>query len=180
MYSDKIERVLITKEQIKTKVEELGKQISKDYEGKSLLVLCMLKGASVFFSDLMRELKGDVEIEFIYLSSYKAAARSCGEVTLVKDMESDVDGKNVLVVEDIIDTGLTLTYLKKLLETRGANSVKVCSFLDKPSRRETELEGDFIGYEIPDEFVIGYGLDYAEKFRNLPEICVLKREVYEK
>lgn len=175
-----IERVLIPKEEIKKKVKEIANQISEDYKGKHLLVLCILKGASVFFADLMRELQCEVTFEFIGLSSYRNSSKSSGSVQLVKDMTSSVKGKDILVVEDIIDTGLTLTYLKELLQERGAKSVKICTFLDKISKRKAPLKGDYVGFEVPDEFVVGYGLDYAEKYRNLSDVCILKKEVYEK
>jgi len=180
MSTKDIERILIKREDIQKRVKELAKAISEDYKGKHLLVLCILKGASVFFADLMRELEVEVTFEFIGLSSYRNDAKSSGKVALIKDMTSSVEGKDILVVEDIIDTGLTLTYLKELLKERGANTVKICSFLDKKSKRKVPLEGDYVGFEVPDEFLVGYGLDYAEKYRNLSDVCILKREVYEK
>ncbi|MGI6702030.1 MAG: hypoxanthine phosphoribosyltransferase [Christensenellales bacterium] len=180
MSSNDIERILITREEIQKRVKELAKEISNDYRGKKLLVLCILKGASVFFADLMRELQVEVTFEFIGLSSYRNNAVSSGEVTLIKDMTSSVEGRDVLVVEDIIDTGLTLTYLKRLLKERGASSVKICTFLDKKAKRKAPLTGDYVGFEVPDEFLVGYGLDYAEKYRNLSDVCILKKEVYEK
>lgn len=180
MSNNDIERVLIPKEEISRRVREIAKQISEDYKGKPLLVLCILKGASVFFADLMRELDVEVTFEFIGLSSYKNEARSSGKVTLIKDMTSSVEDKDILVVEDIIDTGLTLTYLKELLNERGARSVKICTFLDKTCKRKVPLKGDYVGFEVPDEFVVGYGLDYAERYRNLSDVCILKKEVYEK
>lgn len=175
-----IDRILIPRKEIQKRVKELATQISKDYKGKRILVLCILKGASVFFADLMRELDCEVTFEFIGLSSYRNTSKSSGSVKLVKDMTSSVEGKDILVVEDIVDTGLTLTYLKELLEERGAKSVKICTFLDKVIKRKVPLKGDYVGFEIPDEFVVGYGLDYAERYRNLSDVCVLKREVYEK
>lgn len=180
MSAKDIERILIPRDEIQKRVKELAKEISADYKGKHLLVLCILKGASVFFADLMREMDVEVTFEFIGLSSYRNEARSGGKVTLVKDMTSSVEGKDILVVEDIIDTGLTLTYLKELLMERGAKSVKICTFLDKVVKRKVPLKGDYVGFEVPDEFVVGYGLDYAEKYRNLSDVCILKKEVYEK
>jgi hypoxanthine phosphoribosyltransferase len=180
MSSKDIEKILIRKSDVKKRIKELAKKISEDYKGKNLLVLCILKGASVFFADLIRELQVEVTFEFIGLSSYRNSSESSGKVSLIKDMTSSVEGKDILVVEDIIDTGLTLTYLKELLKERGAASVKICALLDKKSKRKIPLQGDYIGFEVPDEFIVGYGLDYAEKYRNLSDVCVLKKEVYEK
>lgn len=180
MNTNDFERVLISKSEIDARVKEIAKQISADYKGKHLLVLCILKGASVFFADLMREMDIDVTFEFIGLSSYRNATKSSGKVSLVKDMTSSVEGMDVLVVEDIIDTGLTLTYLKEILEERKASTVKICTFLDKTVKRKVPLKADYVGFDVPDEFVVGYGLDYAEKYRNLPDVCILKKEVYEK
>ena len=178
MYGKEIKRVLVTREQIAKRVKELGEQISRDYEGEELTLVCTLRGAALFFADLAREIKGDVEIDFIACSSYGAGTTSSGEVKMIKDLSSPIEGKNVIVIEDIIDTGTTLYYLKKLLEARNPKSLKICSFLDKPSRRKVEFEGDYIGFEIENEFVVGYGLDYNQKYRNLPDVCVLAPEVY--
>lgn len=178
MYGKEIKKVLVTKEQIEKRVKELGEQITRDFEGEPLTVVCTLRGATLFFADLVREIKGDVEIDFIACSSYGSGTTSSGEVKMLKDLSSPIEGKNVIVVEDIIDTGITLDALKRLLATRNPKCLKICSFLDKPSRRKVDLKGDYIGYEIENEFVIGYGLDYNQKFRNLPEVCVLAPEVY--
>lgn len=178
MYGKEIAKILVSKEQIAARVKELAAQINRDYEGKSLLVVCILRGASIFFADLFRELTGDVEVDFIAVSSYGSGASSSGEVKMLKDFSAPIVGKHLLIVEDIIDTGVTLVYLKRLLEARNPASVKLCSLLDKPSRRKVELKGDYVGFEIPNEYVVGYGLDYAEKFRNLPDVCVLAPEVY--
>ena len=178
MYGKEIKKILITKEQIAKRVKELGEQITRDYKGEELTLVCTLRGATLFFADLVREIKGDVEIDFIACSSYGGGTTSSGEVKMIKDLSSPIEGKNVIVVEDIIDTGTTLFYLKRLLEARNPKSLKVCSFLDKPSRRKVEFEGDYIGYEIENEYVVGYGLDFDQKYRNLPDVCVLSPEVY--
>lgn len=180
MYGKEIEKVLITGEQIEARAKEMAEQISKDYNGEPILVVGILRGASIFLAELFKNLKGyNVELDFMSLSSYGAGTSSSGEVKMIKDLTEPIDGKNVLIVEDIIDTGITLTYLIKVLEARNPKSIKLCSLLDKPSRRRVELKGDYVGFEIPDCFVVGYGLDYDEKFRNLPDVCVLAKEVYE-
>lgn len=179
MYGKEIDRILVSKEQIAKRVKELGAQISKDYEGKPLTMVCTLRGASIFFADLVREIEGDVEIDFIAVSSYGSGTTTSGEVKMVKDLSSPIMDRNIIIVEDIIDTGVTLNYLKKLLETRAQKPVKVCSLLDKPSRRKVDFKGDYIGFEIENEYVVGFGLDYNQKYRNLPDVCVLAREVYE-
>ncbi len=178
MYGEEIEKILVTKEDIAKRIDELAEQINRDYKGKSLLVVCILRGATIFFADLFRKLTGDVEVDFIAVSSYGSGATSSGEVKLIKDFSSPVMGKHLIIVEDIIDTGITLVYLKKLLEARQPASVKLCALLDKPSRRKVDLKGDYVGFEIPNEYVVGYGLDFNEKFRNLPDVCVLAPEVY--
>ncbi|MEG1663491.1 MAG: hypoxanthine phosphoribosyltransferase [Clostridia bacterium] len=159
--------------------KEIATEINRDYAGKSLTLVCILRGGVVFFADLFRELTGDVEADFISVSSYGSGTTTSGEVKMVKDLSAPVDGKNLLIVEDIIDTGVTLVYLKKLLQTRNPNSIKLCALLDKPSRRKVDLVGDYIGFEIENEYVVGFGLDYSQKFRNLPEVCVLSPEVYD-
>ncbi len=178
MYDNEIKRVLVSKEQIARRVKELGEQISRDYEGESITFVCTLRGGCVFFADLIREISGDVEIDFIAVSSYGAGTKTSGEVKMVKDLSSPIKGKNIIVVEDIIDTGVTLSYLKRLLASREPKSLKICSLLDKPSRRKLEFEGDYIGFVIENEYVVGYGLDYNQKLRHLPEVCVLAPEVY--
>lgn len=178
MYEKEIKRVLFTREQIAARVKELGEEISRDYAGESVTMVCTLRGATIFFADLVREIKCDVEIDFVACSSYGSGTTTSGEVKMQKDLSSPIEGKNVIVVEDIIDTGTTLLALTRLLKTRNPKSLKVCSFLDKPSRRKVDFKGDYIGFEIENEFVIGYGLDYNQKFRNLPEVCILAPEVY--
>ncbi len=178
MYGKEIKKVLITKEEIASRVRELGEQITLDYRGEPITLVCTLRGASVFFADLIRQIKCDVEIDFIAVSSYGGGTNTSGEVKMVKDLSSPIQGKNIIIVEDIIDSGVTLSYLKKLLEARQPRSLKVCSLLDKPSRRKVEFEGDYIGFSIENEYVVGYGLDYNQHMRNLPEVCVLAPEVY--
>lgn len=171
--------ILISKEQLSEKVAELAKQISKDYKDRQFIMVAVLKGSFIFAADLMREMDISVNINFMAVSSYGAAAKSSGAVKILKDLDTDVNGKDVLIVEDIIDSGLTLSYLKQLILTRGAKSVRICTILNKPARRKVDIEVDYLGFDIPDEFVVGYGLDYNECYRNLPYIGILKREIYE-
>ena len=178
MYGKEIKKILVSREEIAKRVAELGKQISEDYKGESVTLVCTLRGASIFFADLVREIECDVEIDFIAVSSYGAGTKSSGEVKMIKDLSEPIKDKNVIIVEDIIDTGITLCYLKKLLLARAPKSLKVCSLLDKPSRRQVDFKGDYIGFEIENEFVVGYGLDYGEKMRNFKDVCVLAPEVY--
>lgn len=166
--------VLVPREEIQKKIQELAKRISKDYEGKDLLLVGVLKGGFMFLADLCRYLEIDVSIDFISVSSYGNSTVSSGVVRILKDIDYDITGKHVLIVEDLIDTGLTLTYLKDLFMAKHCASVKICTILDKPSRRKVPLEIDYQGIVIPDKFVIGYGLDYAEKYRNLPDVCVME------
>ncbi|MDK2798784.1 MAG: hypoxanthine phosphoribosyltransferase [Clostridiales bacterium] len=173
-----IAKVLLTREQLKEKTKELGKIISQDYKGKKLMVICVLKGGVMFTTDLIREITLPVELDFMAISSYGAATSTSGVVRILKDLETDVEGKDILIVEDIIDSGLTLKYLKELLISRRPKSVKICTILNKPARRQENVHVDYIGFDIPDEFVVGYGLDYAEKYRNLPFVGILKPEIY--
>ena len=175
-----IESILIPEDKLKARIYELAKQIEKDYQGKTVTFICILRGASVFFCDLVREINLDVRFEFMSVSSYGAGTTSSGEVRIVKDINTPLAGKDVIIVEDIIDSGSTLSFLKKILEQRGPASIKVCTLLDKPSRRKVEFKGDYVGFEIEDKFVVGCGLDYAEKYRNLKDVCILKPEVYTK
>ncbi len=177
---DVIERVLISKEELDRQVEQLGSRISKDYEGKELVIIGVLKGGFIFLADLARKITIPVDLDFISVSSYGDSSKSSGVVKIIKDVDINISGKHVLIVEDIIDTGLTLNHLVELLKTRGPLSVKICAALDKPSRRKAEVHVEYKGIEIPDEFVIGYGLDYVGKYRNLPEVCILKKDVYTK
>lgn len=176
-YED-LERVLLTREEIAEKVRELGMRISRDYTGKSLIVVCILKGAVIFFADLLRELDIPLEIDFMAISSYGSSTKSTGVVRMVKDLDRDVNGRDVLVVEDIVDSGMTLSYIKKELYQRGASSVRIATLLDKPARRRVELNVEYSCFVIPDAFVVGYGLDYDEKYRNLPDIGVLHPRIY--
>lgn len=177
LYND-LTKVLVTREEIAAEVKKLGQRITEDYQGKELMLVGILKGAVVFFSDLVREIDLPLKMEFMAVSSYGAATRTTGVVNLVKDLTVDITGMHVLIVEDIVDSGMTLSYLKKYLSTRGAASIKIATLLDKPERRRVDLTADYYCFTIPDEFVVGYGLDYAEKYRNLPDIGVLDPRVY--
>lgn len=175
-----VERILVTEEQIQEKVKYLANQIKSAYEGKNPLILCILKGSLVFTADLIRALDMPCEIDFMQVSSYGKSAVSSGKLVIKKDVETDLTGRDVIIVEDILDTGVTLSNLMPILLEHGANSVALCVLLNKPDRRTVEVKAEYVGFDIEDEFVIGYGLDYAEKYRNLPYVGVLKREVYEK
>lgn len=177
MYSD-IQDVLYSEEQIQGKIKELGDQLSKDYEGKNPLVICVLKGAFIFMADLVKQIKVPLELDFMAVSSYGQSTKSSGVVKIIKDLDVPVEGRHILIVEDIIDSGLTLSYLIDVLERRNAKTISVVALFNKPARRTVELEPDYAGYVLPDEFVVGYGLDYAEKYRNLPFIGILKPEIY--
>ena len=177
MYQD-IESILYTREQLKASLKELGQRITADYQGKKPVIVCILKGASVFFSDLIREIDLPLEIEFMATASYGASTVSSGEVRLVKDLDRSILGRDVLLVEDIVDSGMTLNYLKKTLIGRGAASLRIATLLDKPARRVAPLSVDYNCFEIPDAFVVGYGLDYNERYRNLPDVCILSPRIY--
>ncbi len=175
---DFIKEVLVSEEDIEKRVKELGDIITKDYMDKDLVVIGILKGAVIFMSELVKNIKLPVTLDFMAVSSYGKSTISTGEVRIIKDLDFSVEGKELLIVEDIIDTGLTLNYLTDILKKRGANSVRICTLLDKPERRSIEVKVDYLGFEIPDEFVVGYGLDYSEMYRNLPYVGALKEEVY--
>lgn len=175
-----IKRILVEEDEIKRRVAELGAQITEDYRDKDLVLVGILKGAVIFLSDLVRNIKIPVGMDFMAVSSYGKSSTSTGEVRIIKDLESSVENKDIIIVEDIIDTGYTLAYLTDNIRKRGAKSVRVCTLLDKPERRKVNVQVDYLGFEIPDEFVIGYGLDYAEMGRNLPFVAALKEEVYKK
>ena len=176
-----IDHILVSEEALKAKVTELGAQISRDYAGKQLLLVSILKGGVVFMADLMRAVTIPCAIDFMVVSSYGGSnTMSTGLVKIIKDLDSDLSGKDVLIVEDILDTGITLSHLMPMLKMRNPNSVRLCTILSKPSRRQAQIEPDYLGFEVPDEFVVGYGLDYDEKYRNLPYVGVLKPSVYEK
>ena len=166
---DDVEQILIGEGELAERIRQLGQQITEDYEG-----------ASLFMSDLIRKIEGKISIDFMVVSSYGNASETSGVVRIIKDLDMDITDKHILLVEDIIDTGLTLAYLKEYLCNRKAASVRICTLLDKPCRRSKPVEVEYIGFEVPDEFIIGYGIDYAEKYRNLPYIASLKRSVYEK
>ncbi len=180
MMRDEIKKVLFTEEDLQLKCKELGEKITKDYEGKDLLVVGVLKGSVLFTSDLIKNIKIPCEIDFMAVSSYGNSTESSGVVRILKDLDNGIEGKDVLIVEDIVDTGNTLSYLKRYLNGRGANSVKIITLLDKPERRTAEVEVDYIGFEVPNEFIVGYGIDYAEKYRNLPFVGILDEKVYSK
>lgn len=171
-------RVLLSEDEIREKVRELGGKITADYKNSNLMLVTVLKGAVVFLADLMRQIDVPAEIDFMVVSSYGSGVKSSGVVKIVKDLDVPLAGKDILIVEDILDSGLTLSYIKELLESRGPRSIRIATLLDKPSRRKVDLQADHIGFSVPDEFVIGYGLDYDEKYRNLPYIGILKPEVY--
>lgn len=174
-----IREILIKEDALQSKVAELGAKITEDYRGKDILLVCVLKGAVIFVSDLMRKIDIPLDIDFMAISSYGSNTQSSGVVRILKDLNTSIEGRHVLIVEDIIDSGLTLSYLVDNLKSRKPASVEICTILDKPERRTTELEIKYTGFKIPDEFVVGYGLDYAEKYRNLPYIAVLKEEIYQ-
>ncbi len=178
MHND-VEEILFSKEDISHKVKELGEKISKDYNrDDEVVVVGVLKGANVFMADLIREIDIPVYIDFMAVSSYGYSTESSGIVRILKDLDLEVEGKHVLIIEDIIDTGLTLKYLTDNLKSRNIKSLKICTLLDKPKRRKCDLNIDYIGFEIPDKFIVGYGIDYGEKYRNLPYVASLKEETY--
>ena len=172
-----IEKVLVSEEEIKEICKRLGRQISEDYKGKKLFLVSVLKGAVVFMADLMRNITCDCEIDFMAVSSY-SGTKTTGVVKFKKDLDINPEGCDILLVEDILDSGVTLSYLKNVLLQRNAASIKVCAFLDKPANRQADITAEYVGKEVPDEFVVGYGLDYNEKYRNLPFVGVLSPEVY--
>lgn len=166
--------ILISQEQIQARIKELGAEITRDYSGRNPLLIGVLKGACFFLSDLLRAIDTKLSIEFMAISSYGSSTRTSGEVRIMKDLDVPIEGRDILVVEDIVDTGLTLSYLLSNLQSRGAASVKLVALLDKFERRQKDVKIDYLGFQIPDEFVVGYGLDFAERYRNLPFIAVLK------
>ncbi|MGI6239559.1 MAG: hypoxanthine phosphoribosyltransferase [Christensenellales bacterium] len=174
-------RVLLTEDQIQARVRELSKQITEDYREKDPVLICILNGAVMFYADLVRNIGTHIAMDFMAVSSYGNSTKSSGEVEIRKDLSKPVDGRHVIIVEDIVDSGFTLTYLTRLLRSRGTRSIEICTLLDKPTRRAPGIRLDirYTGFEIENEFVVGYGLDYAERYRNLPFIGVLKPEIYE-
>ncbi|HJG23042.1 hypoxanthine phosphoribosyltransferase [Enterococcus durans] len=179
MLEKDIEKVLITKEEIQVRCEELGKELTEAYKDSNPLVVGVLKGAVPFMADIIRSIDAYLELDFMDVSSYGNATVSSGEVKIVKDLDTNVEGRDLLIVEDIIDSGRTLAYLVDLFKYRKANSVKIVTLLDKPEGRVVDIEADYVGFNVPNEFVVGYGLDYAEAYRNLPYIGVLKPSVYQ-
>lgn len=180
MMKQEIEKVLFSEEQLKSAVEKIAGEINRDYEGKEPVLIGILKGSVVFMADLMREISVDCTTDFMSVSSYGGGTETSGSVRIRKDLDRSITGKDVIVIEDILDSGTTLSHLLEILEVRRPNSLKLCVLLDKPERRVTPVKYDYVGLTVPDEFIVGYGLDYDEKYRNLPYIGVLKREVYEK
>lgn len=166
-------KVLIRRAAIQKRVREVAQQITRDYKGQKVHLIGVLKGACIFLSDLIREINLDTSIDFIAVSSYGKGKQSSGQVRVLKDLDSSIEGLNVVLVEDILDTGLTLSYLLRILQQRKPKSLRVAALLDKPSRRLKDVKGDYVGFTIPNEFVVGYGLDYAERYRNLKDVCIL-------
>ena len=172
-------KVLITEQQLAEKVQALGKQISEDYKDKNLTLVSVLKGSVVFMADLMRAITIPCYVDFMSVSSYGSGIKTSGAVKIIKDLDIDLSNRDLLIVEDILDSGMTLNYITKILKQRGTKSIKICTLLDKPARRAVDLTADYSGFCVPDEFVVGYGLDYDEEYRNLPYVGVLKPHVYE-
>ena len=174
-----IERVLLSEEELKEIIQRLGKEITEDYKDKNLLVVSVLKGSVMVMADLLREIKIPCRIDFMSVSSYGSGTKTTGSVKIIKDLDIDLAGYDLLIVEDILDSGVTLSSLKEILLTRDPASVKICTLLDKPERRKADIKADYIGAQVPDAFVVGYGLDYDEKYRNLPFVGILSPKVYE-
>ncbi|MFI3163308.1 MAG: hypoxanthine phosphoribosyltransferase [Bacillota bacterium] len=177
MYND-IERVLLSQEVIEKRIEEIAAELDKEYDGKMPLVICILKGSYMFFAKLSQCMKTKHNVDFMTISSYGSGTESSGKVKMMKDAEKNIEGRDVIIVEDIIDSGNTMSFLKNLFMERNPKSVKLVTLLDKPSRREVEITPDYCGFEVPDYFVVGYGLDYNEVYRNMPDIGILKEEIY--
>ena len=175
-----IEKVLVTEQEISEITKALGKKITEDYKGKNVLLVSILKGAVVFMADVMREIDLKCEIDFMVVSSYGSGVKTSGNVKIIKDVDIPLTGKDVIIIEDILDSGLTLNYIINMLKERNPNSIEICTLLDKPSGRKAEVYAKYIGKEVPDAFVVGYGLDYDERYRNLPYVGILKPEVYTK
>ncbi|MDR3598560.1 hypoxanthine phosphoribosyltransferase [Clostridium sp.] len=175
-----IQEILFSEEVLNNRIKELASEINRDYEGKNLVIVGILKGSVLFAADLIKNISVECEIDFMAVSSYGSSTETSGVVRILKDLDSSIEGKDILLVEDIVDTGITLSYLLKYLQARKANSIEIISLLNKPVRRKTDLDVKYIGFEVPDGFIVGYGIDYAEKYRNLPFIGILKPEVYEK
>lgn len=178
MLEKDIKKVLITEEELAKRVEELATQINEDYKDKNLLFIVILRGAFVFASDLYKRIKVFSEVDFMAVSSYGKGTQSSGEVKILKDLSNSIEGKDVIIVEDILDTGITLNNLVKMLKVRNPASIEICTCLNKPERRVADIDAKYIGFDVENEFIVGYGLDYGEKYRNLPYIGALKEEVY--
>lgn len=178
MMEQDIQRVLFTQERLKSRVAEIAREIERDYEGREIMLISVLRGSFIFMADLFREIQLPCTLDFMSVSSYGTGTSSSGQVQITKDLSEDITGRHILVVEDILDSGNTLNYLLRILENRHPASIRLCALLDKPERRVKPVELHYRGFTVPDDFVVGYGLDYAEKYRNLPYIGVLKPEVY--
>lgn len=179
MMRDDIDHILLTEEDLQKRIQEIGAEITKDFaDSEDFVMVSVLKGSILFMSDLMRAIDLPLSIDFMVVSSYGAGTVSSGAVKIIKDLDIVLANKDILIVEDILDSGRTLSYLTRMLKDRGAKSIKICTLLDKPARREADVQADYVGFEVPDEFVVGYGLDYDEKYRNLPYVGVLKPHVY--
>ena len=178
MLEKDIQEILFTEEQLKKRVEEIARQIEADYAGKEIMLISVLRGSFIFMADLCRAIDLPCTLDFMSVSSYGTGTTSSGQVQITKDLTEDITGRHVIVVEDILDSGKTLHYLMELLQGRGPKSIRVCTLFDKPERRETDVQASYVGSQIPDAFIVGYGLDYAEKYRNLPFVGILKPEVY--
>ncbi|MBQ5883533.1 MAG: hypoxanthine phosphoribosyltransferase [Clostridia bacterium] len=177
--NEDIKKILISEDELKAIVERLGKQITEDYKGKNVLLIGILKGSVIFMADLMRAIEVPCNIDFMAVSSYGNGTESSGRVKINKDLDNDIQGKDIIIIEDILDSGKTLYYIRDILSARKPASIKICTLFDKPERREADIKADYIGSLVPNEFIVGYGLDYAEYYRNLPFIGVLKESVYE-
>lgn len=175
---DNIQEVLFSEEQLAQRVDELGARITADYAGKNPIIVSVLKGSYIFMADLTRKIDTMCNVDFMVVSSYGNGTKTTGEVQIIKDISYSIDGRDLILVEDILDSGVTLSYLMKVLKARGANSISICTLLSKPERRKVDVDIAYMGFEVPDEFVVGYGLDYAEQYRNLPYIGILKPAVY--
>ena len=178
MINNDIDRVLITKEEINVRIKEIAADICRDFGDEPLVMVWILRGSVYFFADLTREIPNFVQLDFMAVSSYDGGTTSSGEVRINQDLACTIEGKNVIIVEDIIDTGITLSYLKRILLERRPKALKICALLDKPSRRKVEIQGDYVGFTVPNEFVVGYGMDYNQYYRNFSDVGVLKEEVY--
>ena len=180
MMQDDIQSVLISEQQLADAVKKLGEQISRDYADRNLMMVSVLKGSVVFMADLMRAISVPASIDFMSVTSYGKGVKTSGVVRIIKDLDEELDGRDILIVEDILDSGMTLSYLKEHIMAKGARSIRIATLLDKPERRRVDIHPDYSCFSVPDEFVVGYGIDYAEKYRNLPYVGILKPCVYEK